>query len=58
MNFILFTAIAPSPLADQLRVHGHVVLEALAISEVLALAEEHGNAQILIVADVDEERAK
>jgi hypothetical protein len=34
------------------------VFEALAISEVLALAEDYPGAQIIITADVDDDRAR
>jgi hypothetical protein len=57
-TLILFTTHAPHVLTDQLILAGHPVFEALAISEVLALAEEHQGAQIVIGADVEEERAK
>ena len=53
MTFILLTACAPNPLADGLILVGHRVFEALAISEVLALAEEYAQAQIIITADVE-----
>jgi hypothetical protein len=55
---ILFTATAPNPFTDELLRHGHQVFEALAISEVLALAEQHPLAAIIITADVEHERAK
>ena len=41
MTLILFTTQAPDPLAAQLSNYGHQVFEALAISEVLALAETY-----------------
>ena len=53
MTVILFTTSAPHPLGDELTGQGHCVYEALAISEVLGLAEQHPEASILITADVD-----
>jgi hypothetical protein len=58
MTIIFFTRTLPSPLTDELSAHGHQVFDALAISEVLALAEQYPLAQIIISADVDLERAK
>jgi hypothetical protein len=58
MTLILFTTQAPDPLAEELSQQGHIVHEAIAISEVLALAEQHTNASIVIAAGVDHERAK
>lgn len=55
---IFFAEFAPSPLAADLVRQGHIVHEALAISEVLALAEQHPEAQIVIAADVEPERAR
>lgn len=57
MTLILFTHRAPDPLTDELMHHGHRVFEAMAISEVFALADQHPNATIIITADVDAERA-
>jgi hypothetical protein len=37
---------------------GHEVYEAIAISEVLALADQHPMATIIMTADIDPERAK
>jgi hypothetical protein len=54
---ILFTTSAPNALADELAHHGHDVYEALAISEVLALAEQYPNSRIVIMPEVEEERA-
>jgi hypothetical protein len=39
MTLILFTDTAPHPLAEELSHQGHQVFEAVAISEVYALAE-------------------
>jgi len=58
MTLILFTTQAPDPLAEELSQQGHIVHEAIAISEVLALAEQHPNASVVITAGVDHERAK
>jgi hypothetical protein len=54
---ILFAARAPHPLAEELILRGCTVHEALAISEVLALAQAYPAAQIVITADVGPERA-
>ncbi len=58
MTIVFFTRAAPSSLADELSRQGHRVHEALAISEVLALAQEHPSAHIVISADVEPERAR
>jgi hypothetical protein len=58
MILILFTGTAPHPLTDELSAQGHTVFEGLAISEVLALAEQHPLASIIITADINPERAK
>lgn len=58
MTLILFTALAPDPLTDELSRQGHQVYEALAISEVYALADQYPTATIIITADVHLERAK
>lgn len=53
-----FTCSLPNALSDELSRQGHTVHECLAISEVLALAQEHTEAQIVIAADVVSEAAK
>jgi hypothetical protein len=58
MTLILFTTQAPNPLAAQLSQQGHQVFEAIAISEVLALAEQHPTAEIIIDAGVAPGTAK
>jgi hypothetical protein len=58
MSIILFTTQAPNPLTRELSEQGWHVYEAIAISEVLALAEQHPSASIILTADVDTERAK
>lgn len=58
MTIIYFTRYFPNALADELSRQGHTVHEVLAISEVLALAEQHPEAQIVIAPDVDDERAR
>jgi hypothetical protein len=55
---ILLTTTAPDPLADELSHQGYQVHEALAVSEVLALVEQHPAATILITAGVDQDRAR
>jgi hypothetical protein len=57
MILILFTAVAPCTLSSELSLQGHEVYEALAISEVLALSEQHPTASIIITPDVDQTRA-
>jgi hypothetical protein len=58
MTLILFTTIAPNPLTEGLVHQGHTVYEAIAISEVYALADQYPQAQIILTADIDPERAK
>jgi hypothetical protein len=58
VTLILFTATAPHPFAEELAHQGHRVFEAVAISEVYALADQHLNSTIIITANVDPERAK
>jgi predicted nicotinamide N-methyase len=55
---ILFCTHAPHPLTTELSRQGHTVFEAIAISEVYALADQHPQAQIILTADIDPERAK
>ena len=57
VTLILLTTQAPSPLAEGLTTLGHEVYEALAISEVMALAEQHPASHIVITSDVDQNRA-
>lgn len=57
MTVILFTTRAPSTLANELAREGHEVFEALVVSEVLALAEQHPYSSIVIAPEVDQERA-
>jgi predicted nicotinamide N-methyase len=58
VTLILFSTQAPNPLTNQLSHQGHQVFEAIAISEVYALADQHPAAQIIVTADIDPERAK
>jgi hypothetical protein len=58
MTIILFAPTAPHPLADELEWKGFTVYAALAISEVLALVQEHPEAQIVITYEIEPERAK
>jgi hypothetical protein len=58
MTVILFTAHATHPLADELIRKGFTVYEALAVSEVLALVQQHPDAQIVITGEIDLARAK
>jgi hypothetical protein len=57
MVVILFTTELPNKIADALEAEGLDVYEAFAISEVLALAEQHLNSTIIITPCVDERRA-
>ena len=58
MVIILFTNRAPDTLSEELTREGIDVYEALAISEVLALAERHPFSSIIITPDVDRGRAQ
>lgn len=58
MTLILFTTSAPNSFTEDLSHQGHQVYEAIAISEVYALADQHPKAAIIITAEVDPERAK
>ncbi|HEY2235451.1 MAG TPA: hypothetical protein VGK01_18415 [Candidatus Angelobacter sp.] len=58
MIVILFTTRAPDTLTDELSHQGYTVYEALAVSDVYALADQHPAATIIITADVDPERAR
>jgi hypothetical protein len=58
MTVILFTTRAPNTLADELSHQGYTVYEALAVSDVHALVDQHPLATLIITADVDPERAK
>jgi hypothetical protein len=55
---ILFTTVAPDPLTHELSHQGHTVYEALAVSEVYALADQHPLATIVLTAEIHPERAK
>ena len=58
MLVILFTTEMPNKIADALKAQGLLeVYEALAISEVLALAEQHPLSSIIITPDVEQARA-
>ena len=58
MTLILFTTHAPNALANELAQKGHEVYEALAISEVLGLAEVQPDAQIIITPEIGQDRAR
>jgi hypothetical protein len=58
MIVILFTSQLPNKIADALEAQGLEVHEALAVSEVLALAEQHPVSSIIITPDVDQARAQ
>lgn len=58
MILILFCTTFPHPFTEELSRQGHQLFEALAISEVYALADQHPTATIIITADIDPERAK
>ncbi len=55
---ILLITRAPHTLTDALSQQGYTVYEALAVSDVYALADQHPLATIIITADVDPERTK
>jgi hypothetical protein len=57
VTLVLFTTVAPSVLAAELSRAGIRVYEALAISEVLALAADHVDATIVITAEVEPRQA-
>lgn len=57
MIVILFTTRAPDTLRDELSHQGYTVYEALAVSDVYALADQYAQAQIIFTADIDPERA-
>lgn len=58
VSIILFTTRRSHPLSEELTIHGVSVFEALAITEVFALAQQHREAYIVITHDVDAEQAK
>jgi hypothetical protein len=58
MTLILFTTVAPDPLTAELSHQGHTIHEAMAVSEVYALADQHPMATIIMTADIDSERAR
>jgi hypothetical protein len=58
VTVILFITRAPNPLTDELSQQGYTVYEALAVSDVYTLADQHPAATIIITADVHPERAK
>lgn len=55
---ILFTTVAPHPMADELSSFGLPIREAIAISEVFSLIEQYPEARIVITPDVELDRAK
>jgi hypothetical protein len=57
MVVILFADHAPNKITAALEAEGLEVHEALAISEVLALAEEHPVSSIIITPEVDQRQA-
>jgi hypothetical protein len=57
VTVVLFTTRVPDGFSDKLTRQGFEVYEAMAISEVLALAEQHSTSSIIITSDVDEARA-
>jgi hypothetical protein len=58
MTLILFTTTAPNPLTDELQHQGRQVFEAIPISEVFALSDQHPSATIIITADIHPQRMK
>lgn len=55
---ILFSRVAPHPLAEEFVSFGLSIREAISISEVFSLVEQYPDAPILITSDVDSDRAK
>lgn len=51
---VLLNALSPSKLAGELEVFGHTVWEALAVSEVLFLCEQHSIDAVIIAAEVEQ----
>jgi hypothetical protein len=54
---ILFTTVAPHPLTNKLLLSGYQAHEAVAVSEVFSLMEQHPSATIIITTDIDADRA-
>ena len=52
-TLVLLNTVSPSKLADDLILAGHQVWEALAVSEVLYLCEQHTIDVVIITADVE-----
>jgi len=52
-SIVLLNVVSPSKLAHELILFGHQVWEALAISEVLFLCEQHSIDAIIIAAEVE-----
>jgi len=50
---VLLNSISPSKLADELELFGHQVWEALDVSEVLFLSEQHRVDAVIIAAEVE-----
>ena len=50
---VLLSSTSPSKLADELELFGHRVLEALDVSEVLFLCEQHKVDAVVIAHDVE-----
>ena len=58
-SFAWFTRRAPSPMAAAIAAHGgHAVYEAIAVSEVLALMEQHSIQILIIDSTVDDDAAR
>lgn len=57
-SLVYLTAAAPSRLTNELASTGHRVWEALAISEVLALCEEHDIDAVIIAPEVQDRKRK
>lgn len=55
---IFFSCSFPNAISAELSRQGFIVYEALAISEVLALAEQYLEAYIIIASDIEDERAQ
>jgi hypothetical protein len=58
VTVIFFSSSFPNVISDELSRQGFVVYEALAISEVLALAEQYPEAHIIIASNIEGERVR
>jgi hypothetical protein len=57
-SVVYLTITAPARLTDELTAAGHRVWEALAVSEVLALCEEHDIDAVIISPEIQDRKGK